>query len=126
MAQRSLGPDFGTSVPLKGLSGVIRRRAYDRYSEGQLAHWLLLVLGDRVDAIESHVASFATTRPDNPVTETGVLSEAGHRPISSRFGRKRADLKHMWMDPVLVAGPWVAAGVVAVVAAAKIAARARR
>ena len=35
-------PVFGTSTPLKGASGVIRRYAY-KYSEGRAAHWLLLV-----------------------------------------------------------------------------------
>ncbi|RWZ61565.1 hypothetical protein ELQ92_11375 [Labedella populi] len=120
-----LTPVFGTAQPLTGLSGVIRRRAYARYSEGRLAHWLLLVLGDRVDAIENHLASFATLRPDNPITETGVLSEPGHRPISSRFGKKRADLKHMWMDPFLVAGPWIASGIAVAVVASRVVKRVR-
>src|SRR3982751_4326255 len=37
-----LTPVFGTAQPLKGLSGLIRRAAYDRFSEGRAAHWLLL------------------------------------------------------------------------------------
>ncbi|WP_334171292.1 hypothetical protein [Sinomonas sp.] len=48
-------------------------------------------------------------RPDNPLTETGVFAEAGHHPVQSRFGQKRADLSHGWMDPLIVAGPWLAA-----------------
>jgi len=45
-----------------------------------------------------------------------VLGEGRRRPISSRFGRGRADLGHMWLDPILVVGPWiVAAGVAAAV-----------
>lgn len=106
-------PVFGTSVPLKGASGAIRRLAYERFSEGRAAHWLLLILGDRVDAWESHARSFLSARPDNPVTETGILSEAGHHPISSRFGKQRSDLSHIWMDPLIVAGPWLAAPVIA-------------
>jgi hypothetical protein len=51
-----------------------------------------------------------TGHPDNPLTETGVLSEYSHHGISSRFGRKRADLAHLWIDPLIVAGPWVLAG----------------
>jgi hypothetical protein len=109
-----LTPVFGTSAPLKGLSGRIRRRAYERYSEGRAAHWLLLILGDRVDAIGSHVRSFATLRPDNPITETGVLSEFRRHGFSSRFGVRRADRSHMWLDPIIVAGPWVLAGALAV------------
>ena len=31
-----------------------------RCREGRAAHWLLLVLGDRVDAIGSHAVSFAS------------------------------------------------------------------
>ncbi|MDN4613983.1 hypothetical protein P5G50_05900 [Leifsonia sp. F6_8S_P_1B] len=118
-----LPPVFGTAQPLHGVSGAIRRFAYDRYSEGQTAHWLLLVLGDRVDAVGSHLRSFATARPDNPVTETGILAEPGHRPISSRFGQNRADLKHTWLDPIIVVGPWVLTGVVAVRLIAKLARR---
>ena len=108
-----LTPVFGTSCPPKGLSGVLRKLAYARYSEGRAAHWLILLAADRVDAIESHLRSFATLHPDNPVTETGVLSEFSRHGVASRFGRGRADVKHQALDPVLVAGPWVLAGVLA-------------
>jgi hypothetical protein len=108
-----LTPVFGTSCPPKGLSGVMRKLAYRRYSEARAAHWLILLAADRVDAIESHVRSFATLRPDNPLTQTGVLSEFSRRGFSSRVGRGRADVKHHALDPVIVAGPWIVAGVVA-------------
>ena len=107
-----LTPVFGTSCPPRGLSGVIRRLAYARYSEGRAAHWLLLLGADRVDAIESHLRSFATLHPDNPVTETGVLSELSHHGVTSRVGRGRADLNHQVLDPVVVAGPWLVVGFV--------------
>src|ERR1700712_4603129 len=80
-----LTPVFGTAQPPKGLSGAIRKFSYARYSEGRAAHWLLLVLADRVDAWESHLASFATLRPDNPITETGVMAEFTHGGLSSRL-----------------------------------------
>jgi len=105
-----LPPVFGTAQPLHGVSGRIRRLAYDRYSEGQTAHWLLLVLGDRVDAAGAHVRSLVSRHPDNPITETGVLGERSRRPITSRFGRGRVDLKHSWLDPLIVAGPWLVLG----------------
>ena len=105
-----LTPVFGTSCPPKGLSGVMRKVAYKKYSEAQAAHWLLLLAADRVDALESNVGSFLTLRPDNPITETGVLSEFSHHGIRSRLGQKRADLAHQPLDPVIVAAPWVAAG----------------
>jgi hypothetical protein len=107
-----LTPVFGTACPPKGLSGVLRKVAYARYSEGRAAHWLTLLAADRVDAVESHLRSFATLHPDNPVTETGVLGEFRRHPPSSRFGQHRADLRHQPLDPLIVAGPWVAAGAV--------------
>ncbi len=105
-----LTPVFGTSAPPKGLSGVMRKYSYKKYSEGRAAHWLILLAADRVDAWESHLASFLTLRPDNPVTETGVLSEFSRHGIASRVGKKRADVNHQWIDPILVGGPWVVAG----------------
>lgn len=62
-----------------------------------------------MDAWESHLRSFASLRPDNPITETGILGEVGHHPVTSRFGQKRTDVKHQWMDPLIVASPWLAA-----------------
>ena len=109
-----LTPVFGTAQPPKGLSGAIRRLSYARYSEGRAAHWLLLMLADRVDAVEEHLKSFATLRPDNPITQTGIKAEFTHHGLSSRIGRKRTDLVHQPLDPVIVAGPWVAAAGAAV------------
>jgi hypothetical protein len=120
-----LTPVFGTSCPPKGLSGALRKLSYRKYSEGRAAHWLLLLAADRVDAWESHLRSFATLRPDNPITETGVLSEFRRHGISSRIGKKRADVKHLWLDPIIVAGPWVLAGGLAF-SAVRAAARRRR
>jgi hypothetical protein len=110
---RFLPPVFGTSCPPRALSGVMRRAAYNRYSEARAAHWLLLLAADRVDAWESHLRSFLTLHPDNPITETGVLSELTRHGIRSRFGKKRADLKHQPLDPIIVMGPWVMAGALA-------------
>lgn len=104
-----LTPVFGTSAPLKGMSGAMRKYAY-KYSEGRAAHWLILLAADRVDAWESHLASMGTLQPDNPVTQTGVLGEFNYHGLSSRLGRKRADLNHQWMDPIIVAGPWLIVG----------------
>ncbi|MEU4841420.1 hypothetical protein [Nocardia testacea] len=105
-----LTPVFGTSAPLRGLSGRIRRHAYEHYSEARAAHWLLLILGDRVDAWENHLRSFATLRPDNPVTETGVSAEFTAGGFRSRLHETRVDRTHQWIDPIIVAGPWLLAG----------------
>ncbi|MGY1729887.1 hypothetical protein ACI798_00080 [Geodermatophilus sp. SYSU D01045] len=97
-------PVFGTAQPLHGLSGAIRRYAYARFSEGRLAHWLLLVAGDRVDAWEHHLRSFASGRPDVPAT--GLRTEFTRGGLRSRRGR--SDVRHQLLDPVVVAGPWLA------------------
>jgi hypothetical protein len=110
-------PVFGTAQPLHGASGLIRRLAYRRYSEARLAHWLLLIAGDRVDAWGSHLRSFASLHPDNPVTETGVRSELSARG-TSRSGR--SDRRHQVLDPIVVAGPWAAAAAVAFLAARRL------
>jgi hypothetical protein len=110
---RFLTPVFGTAQPPKGLSGAIRRLSYARYSEGRAAHWLLLLAADRVDTVESTLRSFASTRPDNLLTETGVLSEVKAHGLRSRLGKKRVDVVHHPLDPVIVAGPWLVGGLVA-------------
>ena len=106
-----LTPVFGTTCPPRGISGVLRRYAY-RYSEGRAAHWLILLAADRVDAGEHHLKSLLTLRPDNPITETGVLSEFSRHGYSSRVGQRRADLSHQPLDPLIVGGPWLAAAAV--------------
>ena len=111
-----LPPVFGTTCPPRGLSGAIRRRAYG-YSEGQSIHWLLLLAADRVDVIESSVEGLFLGRPDNPITETGVVSEFTHGGLSSRLGKNRVDVKHQALDPVIVAAPWVLMGAAAFVLA---------
>lgn len=105
-----LTPVFGTACPPKGLSGVIRRHAYRRYSEGRLSHWLLLVLGDRVDVVESRITGLLRGRPDNPIAEAGLKSEITRHGLRSRRGQHRADLMHQPLDYVFAAVPWVLVG----------------
>jgi hypothetical protein len=105
-----LPPVFGTACPPKGLSGAIRKLSYARYSEGRAAHWLLLMVADRVDTVESTLGSFLSLHPDNLVTETGVLSEFRVNGVRSRLASKRVDTRHQALDPVIVAGPWLLAG----------------
>jgi hypothetical protein len=104
-----LPPVFGTAQPLRGLSGAIRRYAYT-YSEGQTAHWLLLMAGDRIDVMESRVEALLRGRPDNPITETGVLREFRGGAYRTRFGQHRADLAHLPIDGLMWAAPYLLVG----------------
>jgi hypothetical protein len=113
-------PVFGTAQPLHGVSGAVRRLAYRRFSEGRLAHWLLLVVGDRIDASGAHLRALAAGRPDLPAT--GVRSELT---ADGSARRGRSDRRHQLLDPVVVAGPWLAAAGVGVLGVRRLA-RARR
>lgn len=67
----------------------------------------------------SRARSLLTLRPDQPLTQTGVLGEPRMHPIRSRTQSGRVDGRHAWIDPLLVAGAWVlgAVGVAGVVRA---------
>lgn len=54
--RETLTPVFGTAAPPHGLSGVLRARAYD-IPEHKAAHFMLLLLADRVDVLEHSVLS---------------------------------------------------------------------
>jgi hypothetical protein len=119
-----LTPVFGTSTPPRGLSGVMRRFAY-RYSEARASHWLILVAADRVDSVESSLQSMFTRHPDNPITETGVLSEFSHHGVASRRGQRRADGKHQILDPIIVGAPWAIRAGIAYLGVKAVASRVR-
>jgi hypothetical protein len=70
---------YGTTAPPAGLSGMIRRRAFD-YSENSYAHWLPLMLADRVDMIEGVFSDFASGRIPNVFAENGWKAEWQHDP----------------------------------------------
>jgi hypothetical protein len=105
-----LTPVFGTSCPPKGVSGAMRRYSYRRFSEGRAAHWLILLAADRVDAGGSHLRSLMTLHPE-PLA-TGLRSEFSRHGLTSRLGVKRADVKHQWLDPLVVLSPWIAAATI--------------
>ncbi len=52
---------FGTAVPPRGLSGVMRRAAY-QIPEHRARHWLLLLLADRVDVWEGRLEDLLQPR----------------------------------------------------------------
>lgn len=63
----------GTAVPPSGMSGSLRRAAF-RFSESQWGHWLLLMMADRVNAVEGVFSDLAKGRPPNPLAEMGLVS----------------------------------------------------
>jgi len=65
---------FGTSTPPAGLSGVIRRQAY-KYSEAQAAHWMMLILADRVDVVQGIISDMRRGIFPNFIAEAGWRAE---------------------------------------------------
>jgi len=51
---RPVTPTYGTTVPLRGLSGVLRRIAYQTPAY-KPRRWMLLLLADRIDVIEHNI-----------------------------------------------------------------------
>src|SRR5690606_23791588 len=65
---RFVTPVFGTTLPPKGVSGMIRRAAY-QHGEGKTMHWLMLMAADRVDVVESRLSALARGKPDRAFQE---------------------------------------------------------
>lgn len=57
-AGRPITPTYGTAVPLRGVSGLIRAAAY-RVPDYKPRRWLLLMMADRVDVLEHNLAPLA-------------------------------------------------------------------
>lgn len=66
----NLSAVFGTSTPPSGLSGLIRRFAFN-YSESSYAHWLPLMLADRVNMVEGLLDDLMHARVPNLFVELG-------------------------------------------------------
>jgi hypothetical protein len=69
-------PVFGTAVPPKGASGLVRRAAY-RYPEHYMRHWTLLLLADRVDLWEHRARTLVKVAA--PALAVAVAVRAGLR-----------------------------------------------
>ena len=68
---------FGTSTPPAGLSGVIRRFAFN-YSESSYGHWLPLMLADRVGVVEGYLEDLSRGHVPNVFAERGWKAEWKH------------------------------------------------
>lgn len=94
-----LTPVFGTTVPPSGLSGALRARAFG-YGEGDLRHWLLLLLADRVNVVEGLAQDLAGGRLPNLVAEMGLATEW-------RYNRAGLLRRALWLSVLAGAGWWL-------------------
>jgi len=65
---------FGTSTPVTGLSGIIRRYAY-RQSEANAARWMTLILADRINVVEGVIHDLSRGHIPNIFKEQGWSAE---------------------------------------------------
>lgn len=65
---------YGTSAPLSGLSGVLRRLAF-RYSESSFGHWFPLIFADRINIWEGFLSDFKRGFIPNIFAERGWKAE---------------------------------------------------
>lgn len=72
---------FGTSAPPGGLSGMIRRYAF-KHGEGSFAHWIPLIVADRVDAVEGILDDLMHGHIPNYFAEKGMKAQLKHDPKS--------------------------------------------
>jgi hypothetical protein len=70
----SVSSVYGTTVPPSGLSGRIRRWAFN-YSEGSFGHWLPLLLADRINVWEGIISDFRRGHIPNIFAELGGKAE---------------------------------------------------
>lgn len=106
---KKMPPIFGTACPPHGLSGILRRLAF-KYSEGRKVHWLVLLLADRFDVIESALSNLLHFRSHNLFKEYGLKSEFRKGGFFSRFGHDRADTKR-WGQEIFLELSLIGAGV---------------
>jgi hypothetical protein len=84
-----LTPVFGTTLPPRGLSGMLRRFGFG-YSENDLRRWLILLAADRVDMVEGLLADVGTGHLPRVYSEMGGRAELRHNPAGA--ARKAATL----------------------------------
>jgi hypothetical protein len=75
-SRETMTPVFGTSIPPRGLSGVLRRAAY-RIPDHKPRHWMLLLLADRIDVWEGRVADLGPRKIAMWVAGIGALVTIG-------------------------------------------------
>ncbi|MDB6006139.1 MAG: hypothetical protein JWR15_3126 [Prosthecobacter sp.] len=100
----NLSAVFGTSCPPAGLSGMLRRMAF-RHSESSYAHWLPLMLADRLSMFGGLIDDVAHGHVPNVFKELGWKAEWRHNrgPLVRRIAVRTV------VAAALVAGIWALA-----------------
>jgi hypothetical protein len=70
---------FGTTIPPSGLSGMIRRYAF-QHSEDRYRHWLPLLMADRINVWEGLISDFKKGIFPDLFAEKGWKAEMKHNP----------------------------------------------
>lgn len=79
---------FNPRIPPRGFSGVIRRFAFEKFSEGMIRHWMLLLFADRVDMVEGVFSDLSRGHVPNVYREMGLGSELKYN--KKKFVQKSA------------------------------------
>lgn len=84
---------FGTSVPPRGLSGILRGASF-RWSENDIRHWLVQLFADRIDVVEGLIDDLRRGYVPNIFAEMGWNAEW-------KYNRKGAIKKIAFASTVL-------------------------
>jgi hypothetical protein len=80
----NMTPIFGTTVPPKGFSGILRAAGF-KFTENDIRHWLLLLFADRVNVVEGVISDLSRGHIPNLYEEMGWKSEFKYnRPAAIR------------------------------------------
>jgi hypothetical protein len=88
---------FGTTVPPSGLSGIIRRYAF-QHSEDRYRHWLPLIFADRINVFEGLIDDIKDGHLPNILAERGFKAEWKYN--------KPAVIKKLVIGTVIAAVVW--------------------
>jgi hypothetical protein len=84
---------FGSTLPPRGLSGIIRRYAF-KHSENEFSHWLPLLIADRVDVVEGILSDLLHAKLPRLLKERGwkALAEFAPGILTRKIGVRLAVL----------------------------------
>lgn len=86
----------GTTLPPRGLSGMLRRQAF-KHSESTYKHWLMLLMADRVNVVEGLIQDLRRGYIPNIFEERGFKADWQHN-------RKEVVVKAAVLTTLVAAG----------------------